>query len=264
MSTTVNINADMGESFGRYTLGDDAKLLKIIKSANVACGMHAGDPTVMRRTVELAKENGVSVGAHPGFNDIWGFGRREMQMRTSDLENLVAYQIAALVGIAGMVGVPVTHVKPHGALHNMASREPDLARAVVKGIKAIDPNLVLVCLTTLELEKAGLDAGLPVAREAYIDRAYEDDGSLTSRMRDDAMIRDPEVAAAHVVRMVVENTIVSRSGKRIPCHIDSLCVHGDEPATLAIASAARRALESKGVQVVTLPEMGIAERRTSA
>jgi UPF0271 protein len=260
MATTVNINADLGESFGRYTLGDDASLLKIIKSANIACGMHAGDPTVMRRTVELAKANGVSVGAHPGFNDIWGFGRREMQMRSHDLENLVAYQIAALVGISGMVGVPVTHVKPHGALHNMASRDPEMARAVVKGIKAIDPNLVLVCLATLELEKAGLAIGLPVAREAYIDRVYEDDGSLRSRMNDDAMIHDPEVAAAHVVRMIVDKTIVSRSGKRIPCTIDSLCVHGDEPTTLATAAAARKALEKAGVQVVTLPEMGIAKK----
>ena len=138
-----------------------------------------------------------------------------MQMRANDLENLVAYQIAALIGISGMVGVPVTHVKPHGALHNMASRDPDMARAVVRGIKAIDPKLVLVCLTTLELDKAGRAIGLPVAREGYIDRSYEDDGSLTSRMRDDAMIHDPAAAAAHVVRMVVEGTIVSRTGKRI-------------------------------------------------
>jgi len=259
MAKVVNINADLGESFGRYTLGDDAKLLEIIKSANVACGMHAGDPTVMRKTVELAKANGVSVGAHPGFNDIWGFGRREMQMRAHDLENLVAYQIAALIGISGMAGVPVTHVKPHGALHNMASRDPEMARAVVRGIKAIDPKLVLVCLTTLELEKAGLAAGLPVAREGYIDRCYEDDGSLTSRTRDDAMIHDPDAAAAHVLRMVVEGTIVSRTGKRIPCTIDSLCGHGDEPTTLATAAAARKALEQAGVRIVTVPELEVAK-----
>ena len=260
MAIAVNINADMGESFGHYTLGDDANLLKIIKSANVACGMHAGDPTVMRRTVELAKANGVSIGAHPGFNDIWGFGRREMQMRTSDLENLVAYQIAALIGISGMAGVPVTHVKPHGALHNMSSREADLAAAVVLGIKAVDPKLILVGLTQLELEKAALKAGLPFAREAYVDRTYNDDGSLTSRTRDDAMIRDPEVAAAHVVRVVTENTIVARSGKHIRCEIDTLCVHGDEPTAQAVARAARTALEQKGVKVVTLPELNIPSR----
>lgn len=258
MTISVNINADMGESFGRYSLGDDANLLKIVKSANVACGLHAGDPTVMRTTVELAKANGVSIGAHPGFNDIWGFGRREMRMRTADVENLVAYQIAALIGISGMAGMRVTHVKPHGALHNMASRDADLAQAVVRGIKAVDPNLILVCLATLEIEKAGVQAGLAVAREAYIDRTYEDDGSLTLRLNNpSAVIHDPKVAAEHVVRMVVENTIVTRTGKRIPCHIDTLCIHGDEPTAGEVAGAARRALEREGVRVVTLPELGI-------
>ncbi len=257
MTLRVNINADLGESFGRWRLGHDEELMTIVKSANVACGMHAGDPTVMRKTLELAKSLGVSVGVHPGFNDIWGFGRREMHMRTDDLENLVAYQIGALLGIATMVGIPVTHVKPHGALHNMASREPELARAVVRGITAVDTSLVLVCLAELELDHAGREAGLTVAKEGYIDRRYEDDGSLRSRMRDDAMIHDPDEAAAHVVRMVVEKTIVSRNGRHIPCEIHSLCVHGDERTTLATARAARAALEAAGVQVVTLPEMAL-------
>jgi UPF0271 protein len=159
VSLRVNINADLGESYGRWRLGHDEELMRIIKSANVACGMHGGDPTVMRHTLELAKREGVSVGVHPGFNDIWGFGRREMQMRTDDLENLVAYQVGALLGIAAMVGVPVTHVKPHGALHNMASREPDLARAVVRGVAGVDASLVLVCLSGLELEHAGRARG---------------------------------------------------------------------------------------------------------
>ena len=256
MNLAVNINADIGESFGHYAVGDDENLMKVIKSANVACGMHAGT-TIMRRTVEIAKANGVSIGAHPGFNDIWGFGRREMQMRSRDVENLVAYQIAALIGIAGMVGVPVTHVKPHGALHNMASRDAGLAQAVVRGIKAINPNLVLVCLTNLELERAGLEADIPVAREAYVDRTYEDDGSLTSRMRDDALIRDPDVAAAQVVRMVRENTIIARSGKHIRCDVHTLCVHGDEPTALEVARAARAALEREGARIVTLPELEI-------
>lgn len=255
MTKRVNINADLGESYGRWKLGSDDELMTIIKSANVACGMHAGDPTVMRTTLERAKDLGVSIGVHPGFNDIWGFGRREMRMHARDLENLVAYQIGALLGIATMVGVPVTHVKPHGALHNMASREPELARAVVRGIAAVDRSLVLVCLAELALDHAGRDQGLAIAKEGYIDRRYEDDGSLRSRMQDDAVIHDPQEAAAQVVRMVVDNTIVSLSGKRIPCEIHSLCVHGDEPTTLATAKAVRRALEDAGVEIVSIPQL---------
>ncbi len=254
MALRININADMGEGYGHYDIGDDDAILKIVKSANVACGLHAGDATVMRDVCLKAKANGVSVGAHPGFNDIWGFGRRPIQMRASDLEYLVAYQLAALAGMAAYAGVKVTHVKPHGALNNMAAVNADYALAIGRAIRTIDPSLYYLAMSNTEMEKAALALGLPLAREAFIDRMYDDDGNLMSRTIPGSVIRDPAVATERTIRMVLDGEIISVNGKNMPTRFDSLCVHGDEPTAIAVAGAVRKGLEAAGIEVVTLPE----------
>ena len=253
----VNLNADMGEGFGAYDIGNDAEILKIVTSANVACGMHAGDPNVMHGVVTEAKKLGVSVGAHPGFNDLWGFGRRRIAMKPKDLGYLVAYQIGALQAMCAYAGTKVTHVKPHGALNNMAAESADLAMAIGRAIKTVDPTLIYLALANSEMDKAGDKLGLPVAREAFVDRLYEDDGNLTSRKIEGSVIKDPKLASERVVRMVLDQEIVSRNGKKLPTKIDSLCVHGDEPTAIAVAKATRAGLEAAGVKVVPLTEMGI-------
>ncbi|HKG75055.1 MAG TPA: 5-oxoprolinase subunit PxpA [Aestuariivirgaceae bacterium] len=251
----ININADMGEGFGVYDIGNDTALLEIVKSANVACGFHAGDPTIMRSVVEMAAERGVSLGAHPGFLDLWGFGRRRIEMNSRDLENSIAYQIGALNAIACYSGIKVTHVKPHGSLSNMAAADADYALAIGRAIKAVDPRLRYLALAGSEMEKAAEKLGLPVAREAFIDRQYENDGQLTSRQIPGAVIRDPQKAAERVVAMVHERTIISRQGKSMPTDFHSLCIHGDEPTAVPVALASRKALEASGVKIVTIPEM---------
>jgi len=257
MSLKVNLNADIGESFGKFRIGDDEELMKIIKSANIACGMHAGDPTVMHRTTLLAHENGVSIGAHPGYNDLWGFGRRELKMPLKDIEHLVAYQIGALEAIARVNGLQVTHVKPHGQLHNMAIVSHDIAMAVTKATKAVNPDLIFVGLAGSELEKAARKQDMRFAMEGFADRRYEDDGNLTSRTRDDAVIKDPQEAVEQVVRMVTEKAVVSRNGKRIPVEIHSICIHGDETSAVPLARACREGLEKAGVAIVPVTEMGV-------
>lgn len=255
MTILVNMNADMGEGFGAYDIGNDDAILKIIRSASIACGFHAGDPVTMRHVVQRAKEEGVSIGAHPGFNDLWGFGRRRIDMKPEHLEYLIAYQIGALQGMAAYVGEKVTHVKPHGALNNMAAENADYAMAIGRAIKAVDRDIIYVTNVGSEMEKAGRKLGLKVAREGYCDRLYDDDGSLTSRKVPGAVIHDPAVAAQHVVRMVVDGEIISRNGKRIERRVDTLCVHGDEPTAITLARTVREALEAAGVKIVRLPEM---------
>jgi len=255
MSLSINLNADMGEGFGAYDIGNDDAILKIIRSANIACGFHAGDPLTMRRVVERAKSEGVSIGAHPGFNDLWGFGRRRIDMRPSDLESMIAYQIGALQAMASFCGEKVTHVKPHGALNNMAAENADYALAIGRAIKAVDRDLIYVALSGSEMEKAALQLDLRLAREGFCDRQYDDDGNLTSRKVPGAVIKDPAVATRQVVNMVVEGEIISRNGKRIKRRVDSLCVHGDEPTAIALAAAVRAGLEAAGVQVVPLTQM---------
>ena len=186
----INLNADMAEGFGPYDIGDDAALMDIVKSANIACGLHGGDATIMRRTVEIAKAKGVSIGAHPGFNDLWGFGRRALKMRADDLENLVAYQIGALQAIAAYAGVPVTHVKAHGALNNMACVDLDYARAVARAVKVVAPDLIHLVMPGTALETASVELGLIIGREAFIDRTYEDDGTLTPRAMAGSVLKD--------------------------------------------------------------------------
>lgn len=254
---SVNLNADMGEGFGAYDIGDDDAILKIIRSANIACGFHAGDPLTMRRVVEHAKAHGVSIGAHPGFNDLWGFGRRRIEMSADDLENLIAYQIGALQAMASFCGEKVTHVKPHGALNNMAAENVDYAMAIGRAIKAVDRNLIYVALSGSEMEKAAQTLGLPLAREGFCDRQYDDNGNLVSRKVAGSVIKDPALATKQVVQMVVEGEIVSRDGKRIKRRVDSLCVHGDEPTAVALAAAVRAGLEAAGVEIVPLTQMNL-------
>ncbi|MCB1414699.1 MAG: 5-oxoprolinase subunit PxpA [Xanthobacteraceae bacterium] len=255
MTIKINLNADMAEGFGAYDIGDDTGILRIIGSANIACGFHAGDPLTMRRVVEDARQRGVTVGAHPGFNDLWGFGRRRIDMRPDDLEYMVAYQIGALQALAAYSDVKVTHLKPHGALNNMAAENRDYALAIGRAIKAVDRDIIYLALAGSEMERAGRELGLRVAREGFCDRQYDDDGNLTSRKIPGAVLHDPAAAVRQVLDMVVNNTITSRNGKAIPCKVHSLCVHGDEPTAVALARSVRENLERAGVELVPLTDM---------
>lgn len=257
MASKVNINADIGESFGKYRMGNDEELMQIINSANIACGMHAGDPSVMHATTLLAAKNGVSIGVHPGYNDLWGFGRRELKMRLDDIEHLVAYQIGALQAIAAANGLKVTHIKPHGQLHNMAIVNLDIANAICAATKSVDRDLIFIGLADSQLEVAGRKHDLRFAREGYVDRRYEDDGNLMSRTHPDAVIKDPKVAADQVVRMIRDGIIVTRTGKEIKSEIHSLCIHGDEPTAVAVGRAAREGLIAANIAVVPVTEMGL-------
>ena len=255
--TVLNLNGDMGESFGRYTLGDDASLIAVVKSASIACGFHAGDPDVMAGAVALAKAHGVSIGAHPSFPDLQGFGRRALRMRPEEIEHMVAYQIGALSGVACLHGARVTHVKPHGALNNIAHDDADCARAIVRAIRAVDRELIFVATACSEMAKAGEYAGLRVAHEAYADRTYDDAGRLTSRQVAGALITDPDVAVRQVLRFLDERGLVTSTGKRIATRIDTVCAHGDEPSGVAVMRAVRAALEARGIDIVPLPEMSL-------
>ena len=253
----INLNADMGEGFGAYNIGNDDALLKIIRSANVACGFHAGDPNVMHHLVTRAKEEGVSIGAHPGFNDLWGFGRRRIDMNPKDLEYAVAYQIGALQAIASYADISVTHLKAHGALNNIAAEEIDIAMAIGRAIKSVDATIIYVALAGSEMERAAQKLGLPLAREGFADRSYDDDGNLTSRTLEGAIIKDPVVASKRVIRMARDGEIISRNGKSVSRKVDTICVHGDEPTAVVVAQAVRDGLQEAGIDVVPLTEMGI-------
>ena len=255
MGMVVNLNADMGEGFGVYEIGNDTEILRIIKSASIACGFHAGDPCTMRQVVSQAQEQGVSIGAHPGFNDLWGFGRRKIDMDPQELEYLIAYQIGALQAIAAYAGEKVTHVKPHGALNNMAAVDEEYALAVGRAIKTVDRDLIYVALAGSRMEWEAEKMGLRLAREGFCDRQYDDDGNLTSRKIPGSVIKDPLIATEQVVRMVTEGAIVSRNGRRIPRKVDTLCVHGDEPTAIALAAQVRKGLEAAGVEIVPLTQM---------
>ncbi len=257
MTLRVNLNADMGEGFGAYTIGHDQALLSIVCSANIACGFHAGDPGIMQALTRQAVRHDVSIGAHPGFDDLWGFGRRQIRMDPTDLEYQIAYQIGALQAMAAYAQGRVTHVKPHGALNNMAAVDRAYAMAVARAIKTVDPDLIYVALSGSEMEKAGRHLGLRVACEGFCDRLYEDDGNLTPRSVAGAVITDPEVASRRVVDMVLDQCVVTRSGKRINRRVDTLCIHGDEPTSLALGQAVRDGLVAAGVEIVPLTEMAL-------
>ncbi len=248
----IDLNCDMGESFGRYTLGDDAAMLDVVTSANIACGLHAGDPLVMQATVALAVRKGIAVGAHPGYPDLQGFGRRAMALSPAELEAAVLYQIGALAGFARASGVPLVHVKPHGALYNVAARDQAVAEAIVRAVAAFDPGLIVVTLPNSALLYAARAAGLRVAREGFADRAYREDGSLVPRTEPGAVIHDPAQATARAIRMVMQGEVEAITGKIVPLHIDTLCIHGDTPDAVAIATTLRAALEAEGAVIAPL------------
>jgi UPF0271 protein len=232
----IDINSDTGESFGAYTIGHDAGLFRSITSANVAAGFHAGDPSVLRATIRLAKTSGVAIGAHPGFPDLIGFGRRELNATPEEAEDLVLYQIAAVAGVAAAEGMKIQHVKPHGALFNMAVRNAELATAIARAVAAFDKNLILFGLPGSEILNAGRAAGLRVAAEVFADRAYEPDGSLASRRKPGAVIHDAAIVVARAVRMVREGIVVATDGSVVPLEADTICVHGDTPGSDDLAA----------------------------
>jgi UPF0271 protein len=248
----IDLNSDMGESFGRYTLGADAALMPHITSANIACGFHASDPLVMDHTVRLAHEHGVAVGAHPGYPDLQGFGRRDMQLDPEEAEATILYQIGALAGFARAAGAGLVHVKPHGALYNRAAKDRALAEAIVRAVTKFSRELIVVGLANSELIKAALEAGQPVAREAFADRAYEADGSLRSRRLPGAVLHDADQAAEQAVRIARDGLVVAWGGQEVPVQAETLCVHGDTPTALTIVQAIRQALVEAGVDVAAL------------
>ncbi len=246
MKPSINLNADLGESFGAWPMGSDAQLMQSIGSANIACGFHAGDPLVMRNTLRLAKEAGVSVGAHPSFPDLQGFGRRPMTMKPDELEAMLIYQIAALDGMARSEGMAIGHVKIHGALSNMACADAALAQQVVRAVLAFNPKLILLAPALSELAVAGRAAGLPVVDEIFADRAYLDDGQLVPRARPDAMVHGAEASLAHVQAMLDAQALISVGGKRLTTPIGSICVHGDGPEAVATAAKLCTGLKQAG------------------
>jgi 5-oxoprolinase (ATP-hydrolysing) subunit A len=249
MEARVDLNCDMGESFGPWAMGSDAEVLRSVTSANIACGFHAGDPEVMRRTVRAARDAGVAVGAHPGLPDLVGFGRREMNVSPAEVEDMVLYQLGALAAFAAAEGVGLKHVKAHGALYNMAARDMSLASAIARSVASFDPQLVLFGLAGSLLLEAGRKAGLRVASEGFADRAYERDGSLTPRSRPGAVIHEPGRVVDRAVRMVMEGRVTAADGSDLTLHVDTLCTHGDTPGAQTLVRQLRAGLESNGVAV---------------
>ena len=253
---TIDLNCDLGESFGVWPMGDDAAMIELATSVNIACGFHAGDADTMKKTVDLAKTHGVSIGAHPGYRDLHGFGRRPIAGLTSrEIENLVAYQIGALQAIATMAGHRVTHVKAHGALSNVACEDDTTARAIASAIKAVDSDLVFMVLANSRLVTAGEAAGLPMVHEVFADRAYEDDGSLVSRRKPGAVLHNADDIARRVVGMLQSGEVISITGKTIKMRMDTVCIHGDTPGAVNIARVLRKALKDNGIAVAPFRAM---------
>ncbi len=249
----VDLNCDMGESFGAYVLGADAEIMPFITSANVAAGFHAGDPQVMDRTVALAVKLGVAVGAHPGFPDLAGFGRRAMSCTPDEVEAMVLYQVAVVAGFAQAHGASLRHVKPHGALYNMAAQDESLALAIARGVARFDRSLTLVGLSgSRAMQQAAQATGLRFAAEAFADRAYNPDGTLVSRRLPGSVLTDPAQAAAQAVRMVREQIVLAHDGAQVTLAAETICLHGDNPSAAANAKAIRTALEASGIEVAGL------------
>jgi UPF0271 protein len=245
----VDLNCDMGESFGAWRLGDDEKLLQYISSANIACGFHAGDPTVMKRTVAAAAARGVAIGAHPGFPDLAGFGRRNMDIAPDAVYDMVAYQVGALQAIAHTEGVAVAHVKAHGALYNMAVTNAPLAAAIARAVHDVDAALLFFGLPNSALINEAAGLGLHTVNEVFADRGYEPDGSLTRRGTPGALIADPEAAAQRAVRMVTDGVVEARDGTTVKVRADTICIHGDGAHAGEIAALLRRRLEEAGIAI---------------
>jgi UPF0271 protein len=249
MTKTVDLNADMGESYGPWTMGDDAAVLQVVTSANVACGMHAGDWDVMAATFKLAAQNGVGIGAHPGFPDLQGFGRRRMVLPNDSLANLVRYQLGAAIAMARANGGTVRHLKLHGAMANMAAEDKDMALACYRAALDVAPDIIIMVLAGTQQQAAVIELGCRAACEIFADRAYNDDATLVDRSLPGAVIHDPKVAGARMVEMVRAGAIITASGKHIPTRIDTICLHGDTPTAVSIARSTRAALHDAGIQL---------------
>jgi UPF0271 protein len=244
----IDLNADVGESLGAWSLGEDEALIPLVTSVNVAAGVHAGDPDVIARTVALAAHHGVAVGAHPGYPDLAGFGRREMALSPAEIERSVIYQLGAVWAFVRAAGVELRHVKAHGALYNRAARDADAASAIARAVAAVDPSLRLVALAGSKQVEAGRAAGLRVVEEAFADRAYEADGSLRPRSLDRAVLDEPAAAATQALS-IVGGAVTAVDGSSLPVRADTICVHGDLPGAAARAGAVRDALEAAGVEL---------------
>jgi UPF0271 protein len=243
----VDLNSDLGESFGAYTIGQDEKVLPFVTSANIACGFHAGDPLVMQKTIALAVKNHVAVGAHPGLPDLVGFGRRKMDITPQEAYAMVLYQVGALQAFARAAGISLQHVKPHGALYNMAAVNRLLAEAIASAVHDISPHLTLVGLAGSELIRAGESAGIPVVNEVFADRTYQPDGTLTPRSRSNAVIRDKEQAVSQVLDMILKGKVAAVNGTEVPVQADTVCVHGDTPSALLFTETLKIKLQEAGV-----------------
>lgn len=249
MTLKVDLNCDLGESFGRYKLGEQEEILKYVTSANVACGFHAGDPTVMRETVELAIKYNVQIGAHPGLPDLNGFGRREMNILPQEAYDMVVYQIGALQAFLTTKGANMQHVKPHGALYNMASVNKALAEAIAQAVYDVSPNLILFGLASSELTKAGEKLGLITVHEVFADRTYQQNGTLTPRSQNNALITNENAAIDQIVKMVKYGNVSSVQGTEVTLKADSICIHGDGAHAVKFAKFARQALEQQNIIV---------------
>jgi len=251
----ININCDLGESSKFCSTENDPLLLKIVNSANIACGYHAGDKPTMEKTIKISKENSVSIGAHPSFNDPENFGRKRLNLPSGEITKLIIDQINILSNIANTSGIKVTHVKPHGALNNMACEDYELAKIISDSIIQVNKDLIFLVPTGSQMEKAGKKLGMKIATEIFADRNYEDNGNLVSRSKSNAMITDPEIAKKHVIKMVENQALNCYSGKQIPCEIDSVCVHGDGQSAVKTAKQIREGLIKAGVTLNPLDKM---------
>ncbi len=249
MLKSIDLNCDLGESFGAYTIGQDEAVLEYVTSANIACGFHAGDHNVMAKTVKLAKEKNVAIGAHPGLPDLIGFGRREMKVSPEDVYHFVIYQLGALQAFCTVHNVDMQHVKPHGALYNMAVKDRQIAAAIAKAVKAIDPQLILFGLANSKLIEAGHELGLTTASEVFADRTYQQDGTLTPRSEHNALIHDDNVAVNQIIGIVQEKTVTAITGENIHLHADTVCVHGDGPQALMFVKKLYKTLTDKGFSI---------------
>jgi UPF0271 protein len=246
----IDINCDLGESYGAFKLGNDAQIMPHITSANIACGFHSGDPMTMAQTVNLAKKYKVAVGAHPGYPDLMGFGRREIQLASAEVENYIVYQVSALQGFAKTIGLKLQHVKPHGALYNKAAQDRELAKAVIRGVKELDSHLIVFAPPGSELANVASDSGLKVALEFFADRSYNSDGSLVSRAQSKAIVEQPNKVVKRTIRAVCEGAIVAVDGKVVNLGtVHTVCVHGDTPTAVKLAEALRRGLTEAGIEV---------------
>lgn len=251
----IDLNSDLGESFGRYKLGLDEEVMKYITSANIACGWHAGDPLVMRNTVRLAKDMNVEVGGHPGYPDLMGFGRRYMDITREEVRNYILYQIGALYAFVKAEGLTLQHVKPHGALYNALVRDEELTRGVLEGIADFDKNIIFVGLSMSKPLEIAEEMGLKVAHEVFADRAYNPDGTLVSRRKADAVIHNKEEIAERVISMVKDGGVKAINGDWVELKADTICVHGDNPKAVEITAYIRKRLEDEGVKIVPMREI---------